>query len=112
MSSRTSTPDSEDDLNGIYAAMAHSSPIRPPPRTSGAEKRTHSQMQDGDADEDVTASGPGPVNENVVAAARRYMDKKRLRGEQQTEVEVFMKVRLLFLCHLLLTSIEGPSWAA
>ncbi|KAJ7698600.1 hypothetical protein B0H17DRAFT_1196707 [Mycena rosella] len=30
-------------------------------------------------------------NQNIVAAARHYADKKRLRGEQLTEIDVFLK---------------------
>jgi hypothetical protein len=99
MSSRASTPpinDDDDDLRGILDAMDQNSPIRPTP------KRTHGTMAGDDdgstSDNDQSPPAPSqfqvtPANQNITAAARNYGQRKRLRGEQITEPEVFLNVR-------------------
>ncbi|KAJ7668563.1 hypothetical protein DFH06DRAFT_1321805 [Mycena polygramma] len=73
MSSRSSTAPIDDlDLHDAFSAMAQSTPDRP---TTGAGNR---------------CCIPHLVNQNVVVAARHYAEKKRLRVDQITEVEVFL----------------------
>ncbi|KAJ7705481.1 hypothetical protein B0H17DRAFT_1193154 [Mycena rosella] len=89
MSSRASTPiDSDDEFRGILEAMDKLSPVRP------AHKRTHATMagdgntSDNNNNEVSDTAAPLVIpNQNLVAAARHYTDKKRLRGEQLTEID-------------------------
>ncbi|KAJ7233454.1 hypothetical protein C8J57DRAFT_1249934 [Mycena rebaudengoi] len=97
MSSRARAPpldDDDDDFIALRDAVAQSSPIAP--RTHGTSKRTHGAMDD---DEDAqSATEPGsstaqPValsNQNIVVAARRNGDKKRLRTDQLTEIDILL----------------------
>ncbi|KAJ7239485.1 hypothetical protein C8J57DRAFT_1528140 [Mycena rebaudengoi] len=85
--SRASTP--VDPLRDIFDAMSQCSPVAP-------EKRTHSQMNDNASDnEGDSNTGNGPAisanvaaNKNIVEAANRYADRKRLRTDQKAEVAV------------------------
>ncbi|KAJ7281321.1 hypothetical protein C8J57DRAFT_1500023 [Mycena rebaudengoi] len=111
MSSRASTPpinDDDDDLRGILDAMDQNSPIRPTP------KRTHGTMAGDDdgstSDNDQSPPAPSqfqvtPTNQNITAAARNYGQRKRLRGEQITELEVFLNDPNLLRETKLFTSI-------
>jgi hypothetical protein len=106
MSSRASTPridDDDDDLRGMFDAMNQKSPIRPAP------KRTHEAMagddrHDGDTPSDNHQSSTAasqlqvvPVNQNIAVAARNFGQRKRLRPEQITELDVFFNVRCTLL---------------
>lgn len=114
MSSRASTPpmnDDDDDLRGMLDAMAQSSPIAPD--RDSAPKRTHGTMvgdDDGETSDNNQGSGTAPplalANQNIVAAARNYGQRKRLRGEQLTELDVFLNVGHVncFLAQASLTS--------
>ncbi|KAJ6556091.1 hypothetical protein B0H19DRAFT_1262202 [Mycena capillaripes] len=97
MSSRGSTPfdDDDDDFRAMKDTMAHSSPVAPP--AGNAPKRTHGAMM---GDDDTTSdneqeTAPAPpfalANQNLVAAAKHYAERKRLRIDQITEAEVFLK---------------------
>lgn len=88
--SRASTPDALDD---IFAAMTQSSPVAP-------AKRTHSAMADENSDHEddapVTTAVPSTnVNQNIVAAANTYADRKRIRADQKAEVAAFLNVSIL-----------------
>ncbi|KAJ6611591.1 hypothetical protein B0H10DRAFT_2192837 [Mycena sp. CBHHK59/15] len=95
MSSRASTPlrGSDDPLSDVYDAMAQSSPLVPP----AGEKRSHTAMLDNDSenedDPSITgvAASTGTINQNVAVAAKRYAERKRLRSEQKTELDTFLK---------------------
>ncbi|KAJ7269514.1 hypothetical protein C8J57DRAFT_1468565 [Mycena rebaudengoi] len=83
--SRASTPDALDD---IFAAMTQSSPAAP-------AKRTHSAMADENSDHEddapVTTAAPSTnVNQNIVAAANTYADRKRIRADQKAKVAAFL----------------------
>lgn len=103
MSSRASTApidDDDDDLRNMLDAMNQSSPV--------AQKRTYGTMA-GDDDtpsDSEQRAGTAPsfalVNHNVVAAARHYAERKRLRGDQLTELDIFLNVSLI---HLLLYGV-------
>ncbi|KAJ7838487.1 hypothetical protein B0H14DRAFT_3141037 [Mycena olivaceomarginata] len=94
MPPRSTTPsdDGDDDFASMKDAMT-SSPIAPP-----AEKRTHSTMVNGDddgplSDSELPATPALPVtliNQNVVTSARQYGQRKRLRSDQITEMELFL----------------------
>ncbi|KAJ7306935.1 hypothetical protein DFH08DRAFT_1073190 [Mycena albidolilacea] len=95
MSSRPSTPvDSDDDIRN---AMTQETPTAP--RTSAASKRNHAAMAGDDntgSDDERGSGGALPLNltlpnQNVVAAAKHYAEKKRLRGDQLTELGLFLK---------------------
>ncbi|KAJ7429316.1 hypothetical protein B0H11DRAFT_2270407 [Mycena galericulata] len=91
MPPRSASPDELDD--DLAQAMAQSSPVRPAPSLRH-DKRPHAALEEGasDADEPPQTVVPsGSVNKNIVAAAQRYATNKRLRSEQKTELEVFMK---------------------
>ncbi|KAJ7453510.1 hypothetical protein FB451DRAFT_1144824 [Mycena latifolia] len=97
MSSRASTPnfdDDDDDFQEIAAAMAQKSPGVP---TTSTAKRSHGTMAgDGNESDKEEQSAPAvaPVtltNQNVVTAPKLYGERKRLRTEQVTELEVFVK---------------------
>ncbi|KAJ7206207.1 hypothetical protein C8J57DRAFT_1541396 [Mycena rebaudengoi] len=90
MSSRASTPpmnDDDDDLRGMLDAMAQSSPIA--------------------ADRNSSGSAPplALANQNIVAAARNYAQRKRLRGEQLTELDVFLNDPVLLRDAKLLANV-------
>ncbi|KAJ7661124.1 hypothetical protein B0H17DRAFT_1144729 [Mycena rosella] len=95
MSSRTSPSSADDDdLRDMLNAMGQPSPIAP--SRNGADKRTHEAMTAGNSDDDAephAATSPAfaLANPNIVAAARRYGERKRLRAEQVTDVDVFLK---------------------
>ncbi|KAJ7816212.1 hypothetical protein B0H14DRAFT_3475502 [Mycena olivaceomarginata] len=93
MSSRASTPVSDDDFRSTMNAMAQSSPAAPAP----TQKRNHGTMagdnDDSNSDNEQRArTAPAPIlaNHNLVAAKKLYADKKRLRVEQATELELFV----------------------
>lgn len=98
MSSRSSTAtlhDDDDDLRAMLDAMAQSSPIQPGPAT--ASKRRHGAVSGDDANDGTSDNeNPGilPVvtNQNMAVAARTYGQRKRLRAEQLTELDVFLNV--------------------
>jgi hypothetical protein len=48
-------------------------------------------------DEDTAPTPSGTANPNVAAAVMRFVDRRHLRGEQKTDVEVFLNVRPSFL---------------
>lgn len=93
--SRASTP--VDPLRDIFDAMSQCSPVAP-------EKRTHSQMNDNTSDNEGDGNtGDGPAisanvaaNKNIVEAANRYADRKRLRTDQKAEVAVMVNVNFPF----------------
>jgi hypothetical protein len=108
MSSRAGTPLDDDSLSDVFGAMAQSSPIAPP----RGEKRLHSTLDgDGDSDDNILDNGSGApqipvtVNENISAAATRYMERKRLKPDQKAEVNAFLHVsrfpHLIFLTDIL-----------
>ncbi|KAJ7652786.1 hypothetical protein DFH06DRAFT_1330882 [Mycena polygramma] len=91
--------DSDDELG---EAMLTITPIRP---TRG-QKRSHGAIGDHDSDDDddenpqgttipdaATQAGTvaGPVNQNVIATAQRFATKKRLRADQITDLEAFIR---------------------
>ncbi|KAJ7885269.1 hypothetical protein B0H14DRAFT_3737211 [Mycena olivaceomarginata] len=94
MSSCASTPVSDDDdFRSTMNAMAQSSPAAPAP----TQKRNHGTMagdnDDSNSDNEQRArTAPAPIlaNHNLVAATKLYADKKRLRVEQATELELFV----------------------
>ncbi|KAF8142844.1 hypothetical protein K438DRAFT_1784350 [Mycena galopus ATCC 62051] len=91
MSSRATTPSNDDDMRAIMAAMDQESPTASAPNAS---KRTRSTL-DGtdDSDDERGVSGSTALvltNQNITAATKLYGDKKRLRGDQITELEVFV----------------------
>ncbi|KAJ7502055.1 hypothetical protein B0H11DRAFT_2223949 [Mycena galericulata] len=87
MPPRPASPDELDD--DLAQAMAQSSPDRP--AQSRGDKRAHSEL-DSDAEETPQAVAPsGPVNQNLLSAVQKYASKKRLRTEQKTELEIFLK---------------------
>ncbi|KAJ7501283.1 hypothetical protein B0H11DRAFT_1908160 [Mycena galericulata] len=96
MSSRASTPprDDDDDLHDMLNAMTQSSPVVPDAR--GASKRSHAAMVGDDettSDNEQRAGNAPPfalANRNIVSAARHYGERKRLEGEQLTELDVFL----------------------
>ncbi|KAJ7431089.1 hypothetical protein B0H11DRAFT_2262426 [Mycena galericulata] len=52
----------------------------------------HNHVLDSDAEETPQAVAPsGPVNQNLLSAVQKYASKKRLRTEQKTELEIFLK---------------------
>jgi hypothetical protein len=97
MSSRPSTPPSDDDdFRSLRNAMAQESPTAP--QVFSTAKRSHGAMAgDGDSpsdnEEDPGAAPTLPlVNQNILAAIRLFAGKKRLRVDQITELETFVKV--------------------
>ncbi|KAJ7693872.1 hypothetical protein B0H17DRAFT_1199556 [Mycena rosella] len=95
MSSRTSPSSTDDDdLRDMLNAMGQPSPIAP--SRNGADKRTHEAMTAGNSDDDAephAATSPAfaLANPNIVAAARRCGERKRLCAEQVTDVDVFLR---------------------
>jgi hypothetical protein len=103
MPSTPSTPNDDDD---IFAAMdASSSPLRPTPSTS--RKRTRDSAEKGSGDEggddddgtppplgadEVTGDTSNHVNQNATAFAKRLASRKKLRKDQQADVEAFVSV--------------------
>ncbi|KAJ7330335.1 hypothetical protein DFH08DRAFT_966895 [Mycena albidolilacea] len=83
MSSRNSTSD-DNNMRAMREAMTQSSP----------PKRTHSAMTGNeDPGSEHTASGIASgvsTNQNIVSAARQYAERKRLRSDQVTALEVFL----------------------
>ncbi|KAJ7223646.1 hypothetical protein C8J57DRAFT_1591723 [Mycena rebaudengoi] len=118
MSSRASTPpmnDDDDDLRGMLDAMAQSSPIAPD--RNNAPKRNHGAMagdDDGETSDTNQGSGSAPplalANQNIVAAARSYAQRKRLRGEQLTELDVFLNDLVLLRDAKLLANVFAPAY--
>lgn len=107
MTSEPSTPTGNNDDDDIFAAMdASSSPLRPGPTT--AQKRSRdatdngSDAENGSGDETTPVSGnvagdspdnPQPhVNQNATAFAKRLASRKKLRKEQEADVEAFVSV--------------------
>lgn len=115
MPPRSTTPsdDGDDDFASMKDAMT-SSPIAPP-----AEKRTHSTMVNGDddappSDNELPATPALPatlINQNVVTSARQYGQRKRLRADQITEMEIFLAVSCTAIGELIAVSpsrYSGP----
>ncbi|KAJ7697138.1 hypothetical protein B0H17DRAFT_1197535 [Mycena rosella] len=77
MPSCASTPpiDSDDEFRGMLDAMDKLSPVRP------AQKRTHDTMA---SDDNTSDDNNGEVSGTIAPL-------KRLRGEQLTEIDVFLK---------------------
>ncbi|KAJ7661031.1 hypothetical protein B0H17DRAFT_1144814 [Mycena rosella] len=97
MASRSASLSDDGNLDDVYSAMNQSSPVRPP-GTPRVEKRRHSESADQDdipeteaVPTGATAPGTGPVNKHLVAAIQRYTARKRLREDQKTDIEVFVK---------------------
>ncbi|KAJ7670813.1 hypothetical protein DFH06DRAFT_1369978 [Mycena polygramma] len=92
MSSRSGTPE-DDSMSDVFGAMAQSSPLAPP----RPAKRPHTAVDPGDDDDDDDPPNPttlqvAPIpNQNVVLAATRYADRKRVKAEQKVEVEAFLQ---------------------
>ncbi|KAJ7819367.1 hypothetical protein B0H14DRAFT_3876691 [Mycena olivaceomarginata] len=92
MSSRATTPPDDEEMRAISAAMAQESPTVS--SAINSSKRSHGTMQDDDdstSDSEERASTGATfvlANQNIVAAIKLYADKKRLRGEQVTELQV------------------------
>ncbi|KAJ7140472.1 hypothetical protein C8R43DRAFT_954770 [Mycena crocata] len=92
MPSRSRSSVDDDDFRDTLQAMAQSSPVAPAP----AAKRTHQVMARSDDDtaadneDDAADSLPGPTNKNIIAAAKRYGERKRLRTDQIHELTVFV----------------------
>jgi hypothetical protein len=91
-------------------------------RTTDASKRSHAAMAGEDDTSSDTEHGAGTTlrplplnpalpNQNVVAAARHYAERKRLRGDQLTELDVFMKVSHLIsvVLSISLFSVKEPA---
>ncbi|KAJ7788682.1 hypothetical protein B0H14DRAFT_3576126 [Mycena olivaceomarginata] len=97
MSQSPSTPTNAAHLR----AMAASSPLGPSPSLS-LSKRTHFAMANDDEPEGQPAIQP-LVNQNIVSAARRHAESKRLRTEQVSAVEDFIKASAFFLFIIILT---------
>jgi hypothetical protein len=104
--------DSDND-NLLEAMNAPTPPSSPLPSIANLGKRTGSEAgldddeggpDEPDADKDAQlagASSDGPAtNRNLASFAKRYATQKKLRGEQLTDVDNFVKVSLdLFLRH-------------
>ncbi|KAJ7486713.1 hypothetical protein FB451DRAFT_1534717 [Mycena latifolia] len=88
MSSRASTlsfGDADNDFQEIAAAMAQKSPLHGTMAGDGNDLDEEEQS--------ATAVAPFTLtNQNVVTAAKLYGERKRLRTEQVTELEVFVKI--------------------
>ncbi|KAJ7816867.1 hypothetical protein B0H14DRAFT_3148482 [Mycena olivaceomarginata] len=99
MSTRPSTPfDSDDDMRN---AMTQETPTTPRPSTG--PKRNHAAMAGDDDTGSDNDQGAGAalrlnlalLNQNVVAAAKHYAEKKSLHAHQLTELDAFLKVDLV-----------------
>ncbi|KAJ7887447.1 hypothetical protein B0H13DRAFT_2342340 [Mycena leptocephala] len=95
MSTRPSTPfDSDDDMRN---AMTQETPTAP--RPGAGSKRNHAAMAGDDDTGSDKEQGAGSAlrldlalpNQNVVAAAKHYAEKKRLRAHQLTGLDAFLK---------------------
>jgi hypothetical protein len=92
--------DSDDDL--AQAMNAASSPASSPARASASStlgKRPRVDLGSDDEDSPshrLATAVPGQprtsINPNVVMVARKYAAKKKLRGDQLTELETFLNV--------------------
>jgi hypothetical protein len=93
MSSPSPSRNGSDDLDDVFQAMQEDSPARPP------RKRAHTMVDSGDDNdgEDTAPIPSGTANPNVAAAVMRFVDRKHLRGEQKTDVQVFLNVSYSFL---------------
>ncbi|KAJ7441181.1 hypothetical protein B0H11DRAFT_2292471 [Mycena galericulata] len=83
--SAPSTPP-RNPLQDIFGAMDQDSPVAPLLTT--AQKRPHSDVDDAQS-ETTAAADPAP-NPNTMSAIQRYAEKKRLRVEQATEVNLLL----------------------
>ncbi|KAF7368442.1 hypothetical protein MVEN_00167200 [Mycena venus] len=90
MSSRATTPPDDDDFRAAMEAMAQDLPAGPINTTA---KRSHGTMAGDDDSDGEQGAGAAPTfvaaNQNIIAATKLYADKKRLRGDQATELEQF-----------------------
>lgn len=86
--SAPSTPP-RNPLEDIFGAMDQDSPVAPLLTT--AQKRPHSDVDEAQSDD--TAAADHAPNPNTVSAIQRYTEKKRLRVEQATEVNLLLHVR-------------------
>ncbi|KAJ7734972.1 hypothetical protein B0H14DRAFT_3613788 [Mycena olivaceomarginata] len=90
-SSPPSTPTRlEDLLSDVFSAMVQESPVAPSPTT--AQKRPHDDIDPG-SDKEGDSSIPAFTvsNPNTIQAVQRFAERKRLRPEQITELNVFIK---------------------
>ncbi|KAJ7097467.1 hypothetical protein C8R44DRAFT_889375 [Mycena epipterygia] len=91
-SSAPSSPDS-NSLSDVFGAMGQDSPIASSP--TSVQKRSHAAMvgTSGNVNDDDDDSIPAFVlpNQNTVIAVQRYVERKRLRGDQTTEVNIFLQ---------------------
>ncbi|KAJ6614902.1 hypothetical protein B0H10DRAFT_1950308 [Mycena sp. CBHHK59/15] len=93
MSSRATTPevDDNDPLSDVYGAMAQSSPISPP-HSSRLDKRPHSAVDDENSDnEGSPMQTASTCDQNVVVAATRYAEWKRLKRDQTAALDAFLQ---------------------
>jgi len=114
MSTRSSspTPSENDPLGDIFDAMDQlSSPVRPTPSN---KRRRPLNDTDTESDEEILLNAPSAngqtttnINQNVAIAAKRYATKKKLRGEQTTEINTFLNVCPPFL-HVLFNLLLCP----
>ncbi|KAF8147460.1 hypothetical protein K438DRAFT_1944165 [Mycena galopus ATCC 62051] len=126
MSSRATTPSNDDDMRAIMAAMDQESPTAP---ATNASERTHSALDSTDDSDDERASaGAGASialvrsNQNIMMATKLYGDKKRLRGDRITELEVFVydppslrEAKMfanLFVIRLAFSRIQGSNFVS
>ncbi|KAJ6602499.1 hypothetical protein DFH09DRAFT_1470145 [Mycena vulgaris] len=94
MSSASTSPSTpaRNPLSDVFSAMEEDSPVAPSP-TAAAHKRSHDAMGSNSDDEDDDAPAPVFVlpNQNTVKAIQRYAERKRLRADQSTEVNIFLQ---------------------
>ncbi|KAJ7878212.1 hypothetical protein B0H13DRAFT_2346752 [Mycena leptocephala] len=91
MASTPTTPSSHP-LGDIFGAMNEESPVAP--SLTSAQKRTHAAIDGAASDNEDNSSLPAlalTANQNVVSAVQRYSEKKRLRVDQATEVNLLLK---------------------
>jgi hypothetical protein len=96
--------DSDDELrNAMGAPPSPGSSFGTPPPVSSLGKRPRRHDDDNDSDTEALPSTVRQehvqqhrVNQNFVMAAKKYATKKKLRGEQLTEVDTFANVSPYF----------------
>ncbi|KAJ7593646.1 hypothetical protein C8J56DRAFT_1043448 [Mycena floridula] len=77
------------DNSALFAFIdLDSSPVRPTPSNTLSKRRRTNAIED-DNDEFVTTPTPAAGNQNLLASVKRIGAKKRLREEQQADLEVF-----------------------
>jgi hypothetical protein len=97
----------DDPLSDVFSAMVQESPVAPSPTTT--QKRPHDDIDPG-SDKEGDSSIPAFTvsNTNAIQAVQCFAERERLRAEQITELNVFIKVStIFFLLSILLTLFQG-----